>query len=150
MKKKDKGGFDPTNTISDILGEEYSLENSEDPDYVFASVFDGFSYMKYNCVRIIYTGEPFAPDDYTIGFDKMNCLDETGHDRFYRYPFCFYNINRIRKYMNGMTYEAADQALKQKLYFCNLSIVMYQPKGNGKRFCRRLRSITVLSPRGAL
>ena len=76
------------NMLINILKDKYDVEISEDPDYLFVSQLDSmFSYMKYDCIRILYTGEEITPDfncfDYAIGFDFMDF-----GDRYLRYPFC--------------------------------------------------------------
>ena len=57
-------GFNKTeNLLSDILKERYEIEISEHPDFLIVSVFgQPFSYTDYDCVRILYTGEPLSPD----------------------------------------------------------------------------------------
>ncbi len=116
--------FDPEdNLFTRILRERYNLEFSDDPDYIIASESGAFPYVKYDAVRILYTGEPFAPDfnifDYAIGSEYVNYPDEWGKNRYYRFPYCFYNSNRFLPYMQGMTCEQAKEELKRKKYFCN-------------------------------
>lgn len=78
-----------------ILQKFYIVEISEQPDYLFYSVF-GIEHTKYNnCVKIFYTGENIIPDfnecDYAIGFN-----DITFEDRYIRY-LCNYNSDLTRK-----------------------------------------------------
>lgn len=73
------------NFITDILRRHYEVEISEQPDYVFYSVFSD-EYLNYdNAVRIFYTGEYQTPDfnlcDYGIGFDYLDF-----GDRYLRMP----------------------------------------------------------------
>jgi hypothetical protein len=91
MKKKIKidfsdfwGGFDKTdNYFYNLLKEEFDVEISSNPDYLFFSLF-GQSHQRYNCKKIFYTGENIAPPlgycDYSFSFDY---LDDT---RNYRLP----------------------------------------------------------------
>ena len=78
--------LDPENNyFTNILKRHYEVEISENPDYLFYSVFSD-EYINYdNAVRIFFTGECQTPDfnlaDYAIGFDYM----EIG-DRYFRYP----------------------------------------------------------------
>ena len=68
MKKKIKidfsdfwGGFDKTNNyFFNLLKEEYDVEISNNPDYLFFSVF-GNQHQNYRCTKIFYTGENIAP-----------------------------------------------------------------------------------------
>jgi hypothetical protein len=68
MKKKIKidfsdfwGGFNKTdNYFYNLLKEEFDIEISNNPDYLFFSVF-GNHHQNYNCMKIFYTGENVAP-----------------------------------------------------------------------------------------
>ncbi len=68
----------------------YKVEiNTENPDFIFYSVF-GTEHLKYDCVRIFYTGENLRADfnfcDYAITFDYL-----IFEDRHLRYPlYLFY------------------------------------------------------------
>lgn len=78
--------FDPfTNIIYISLCKNFEVELSEEPDYVIFSCF-GDEHLKYDAIKIFYTGENICPDfnlcDYAIGFEYM----EYG-DRYLRYPF---------------------------------------------------------------
>ena len=130
-------GFNKTeNLLSDILKELYEIEISEHPDFLIVSVFgQPFSYTNYDCVRILYTGEPLSPDfsvfDYAIGFDHIDFPDAYGESRYYRYPFCFYHFDRVKKFSGGMPYSEAREALEQKVYFCNF--IYGHPSARGER-----------------
>ncbi len=67
-----------------ILKKYYEVELSENPEYVIYNESD-FEYLKYNCIRILITGENITPNfnlcDYGMGFDYL-----TFGDRFYRIP----------------------------------------------------------------
>ena len=83
MKKKIKidfsdfwGGFDKTdNYFYNLLKEEFDVEISSNPDYLFFSLF-GQSHQRYNCKKIFYTGENIAPPlgycDYSFSFDYLD------------------------------------------------------------------------------
>lgn len=77
--------LDPQNNfIINTLRERFDVELSDNPDYLFFSVF-GYSHLKYDCIKIMYTGENIAPDfnlcDYAMAFDYI----EFG-DRYLRLP----------------------------------------------------------------
>lgn len=79
------GGFDPRhNFIGDILARHFEVEVSDEPEYLFFSAFGNY-HLKYDCVKVFYTGENQSPDfnlcDYAIGFDPI----EFG-DRYLRFP----------------------------------------------------------------
>ena len=80
MKKKIKidfsdfwCGFDKTdNYFYNLLKEEFEVEISSNPAYLFFSVF-GHNHQMYNCKKIFYTGENIAPIlgncDYSFSFE---------------------------------------------------------------------------------
>jgi len=82
-------GFNPyDNDFLHTLKKHYDVVISDDPDYVFYSGF-GYDHLKYDCIRIFYTGECLTPDfnecDYAIGFNRLQF-----GDRYARIPL--YNI----------------------------------------------------------
>ena len=91
MKKRIKidfsdfwGGFDKTdNYFYNLLKEEFDVEISNNPDYLFFSLF-GNEHQNYNCKKIFYTGENVAPPlgycDYSFSFDYLDDI------RNYRLP----------------------------------------------------------------
>ena len=91
MKKKIKidfsdfwGGFDKTNNyFYNLLKEEFDIEISNNPDFLFFSLF-GNSHQNYKCKKIFYTGENIAPPlgycDYSFSFDYLD------DERNYRLP----------------------------------------------------------------
>lgn len=92
MKKKIKinfcdfwGGFSPyDNYFTNILKEEFDVEISNTPDYLFYSIFgDQHRYIN-NCVKIQYLGENIAPAmdyaNYAMSFDYLE------DSRNYRLP----------------------------------------------------------------
>lgn len=125
------------NLFCDILREKYHVIISDKPDYVFTSVAGIYGYTDYDCVRILYTGEPFSPDfnvvDYAIGFDPLALKDEKGTDRYYRFPYCFYDEMGlgVRRLSEGLTREEARDALQEKKYFCNY--IYSHPSARGER-----------------
>ena len=70
------GGFDKTNNyFYNLLKEEFDIEISNNPDYLFFSVF-GNQHQNYKCIKIFYTGENVAPPlqycDWSFSFDYLN------------------------------------------------------------------------------
>ena len=117
--------FDKENNLfCKILREWFEIEIAEHPDFLIASPLGTpLEYLKYDCVRILFTGEPLVPDfnvfDYAIGFDYLSFPDSITKSRYYRYPLCFYNIERLRESSKGLTYNEAKRVLEEKKYFCN-------------------------------
>ena len=112
------------NHFSDILREKFEIEISNEPDFVIVSPLGApFEYLSYNCVRILFTGEPLVPDfnvfDYAIGFDYLSFPDDKTAGRYYRYPLCLYDHSLLQKISGGLSREEAEKALAAKKYFCN-------------------------------
>ena len=77
-------GFNKENNfITDILSKDYNIIITEKPDFLIHSVYTK-EYLKYNCIRICFTGENTRPDynksDFHIGFDY------TDDKRYLRWP----------------------------------------------------------------
>lgn len=72
------------NYFLNFLSKTYKVTLSDSPDYLLCSLF-GNQHLKYDCVKIFFTGENLTPDfnlyDYALGFDYL----EFG-DRYLRYP----------------------------------------------------------------
>ncbi|WP_303005530.1 glycosyltransferase family 10 domain-containing protein [Bacteroides congonensis] len=86
-------GFNITaNEFFDILKLRYDVEICDVPDYVIYSGF-GYEHLKYDCIRIFFTGECQTPDfnecDYAIGFDRLKF-----GDRYARIPL--YNMMQYK------------------------------------------------------
>jgi alpha(1,3/1,4) fucosyltransferase len=91
MKKKIKinftdfwGDFDKTNNyFYNLLKNEFDVEISKNPDYIFFSVF-GNQHQQFKCKKIFYTGENIAPPlnycDWSFSFDYSDDM------RNYRFP----------------------------------------------------------------
>ena len=125
-------GFDPDNYfINEILRKHYEVVEVDDPDYVICSVYSKEA-LKYDCVRIFYTGENFCPDfnlfDYAIGFE---CIDYG--DRYIYGPNYILNpkySDDVKKMLVKHTKEAINE--KSKTDFC--SFVVSNELGNPLRF----------------
>lgn len=69
-------GFDKTdNYFYNLLKEEFEVEISNNPDYLFFSVF-GNHHQNYKCKKIFYTGENISPPlnycDWSFSFDYLD------------------------------------------------------------------------------
>lgn len=86
------------NEFLDVLTDRFEVVQCDDPDYVIYSGF-GNDHLKYDCVRIFFTGECVTPDfnecDYAIGFDRLSF-----GDRYARIPL--YNILHYKKKYQGL------------------------------------------------
>jgi hypothetical protein len=104
MKKKIKinftdfwPGFDiKNNYFCKLLRNEFDVELSNNPDYIFFSVF-GKQHKKFKCKKIFYTGENFPPPlnycDWSFTFDYLDDV------RNYRFPIyllddAYYELQR--------------------------------------------------------
>lgn len=70
------GGFDKTNNyFFNLLKDEFDIEISNNPDFLFFSVF-GNQHQYFNCKKIFYTGENVAPPlgycDWSFSFDYLD------------------------------------------------------------------------------
>lgn len=70
------GGFDKKdNYFYNLLKEEFFVEISDKPDFLFFSIF-GNSHQNYNCRKIFYTGENIAPPfgycEWAFSFEYLN------------------------------------------------------------------------------
>ena len=76
-------GFDKTNNyFYNLLKEEFDIEISNNPDYLFFSLF-GQNHVRYNCKKIFYTGENIAPP---IGYCNYSFSFEPTSNTNYRLP----------------------------------------------------------------
>jgi hypothetical protein len=100
------------NPIHSILSKRFDLEIADEPDFVVYSCF-GASFLKYQCVRIFYTGENVRPNfnecDYAVGFDYPIS------DKNYRLPL-YALMNDFDKSLSPIDIEAVS---KSKTRFCN-------------------------------
>lgn len=109
-------GFDEKeNYFSHLISESFAIELSDDPDFIIYSVF-GSNHLKYDCIRIFFTGENIDPDfnlcDYAIGFSHI----EYG-DRYLRYPlYLMYEGDFQRALQKHLITE---QEIKDKDLFCD-------------------------------
>lgn len=89
------------NILINLLREKYDVEVSEEPDFVFCSLW-GYDYKKYDCIRIYYTGEDTIPDfnnyDYAIGFDFINY-----RNRYLRIPLYYFTLKDFDKSLDKRT-----------------------------------------------
>ena len=104
------------------LEEAFGVELSDRPDYVIAGPF-GDEHMKYDCVKIAYTGENYVPDfnlfDYAVGFDDFRF-----GDRYLRFPL-FALRAEFQSFRQG---EAPSDECLLNRGFC--SFVVSNPRGN--------------------
>ena len=107
--------FIPENNLFyQILAERYDVELSDEPEDLFYSVF-GEEYLRYDCIKIFYTGENQCPDfnlcDYALGFEHL-----TLGDRYFRLPICY--LNRYQKDFRLMQ-EKHLKPIPEKTGFCS-------------------------------
>jgi alpha(1,3/1,4) fucosyltransferase len=100
-----------------ILSKKFNIEFSDKPDYLFFSVF-GYEHLKYDCIRIFYTGEQVSPDfdivDYAIGFDNI-----IFNDRYVRFPLFAlkYSPSELRNIETRYNELSLDEFIKRD--FCS-------------------------------
>lgn len=110
-------GFNPNNnfwvrTLQKLYGIDV-IEVTDNPDYLFFSCF-GFEHLKYECIKIFYTGENIVPDfnlcDYAIGFHEINF-----NDRYIRMPL-YHTYEKA--YCNAIRKHMKDDAFYLERKFC--------------------------------
>lgn len=100
-----------TNPLYQLLSQDYDLEISKNPDFLFYSCF-GKQYLKYDCTRVFYTGENVRPNfnqcDYAFSFD---------------YPVTSRNYRLPLYYLYGLMNQLRDKGKNipdpSNLKFCN-------------------------------
>jgi hypothetical protein len=117
--------------ILKVLKKYYNVELSENPDYIFYNE-SGYEYLKYDCIRIFYTGENITPNynlcDYAISHDYL-----TFEDRHYRLPLylitVFYNEDELKiageDYLTKQTVFTKED-LNRKTDFCSFVYSNYR------------------------
>ena len=122
MKKKIKinftdfwGGFNAyDNYFYNLLKEEFEIEISSNPDFLFFSIF-GNSHQNFKCKKIFYTGENIPPPlgycDYSFSFDN---LDDSRNYRLPHYLLYdgYYELNKGKSIEESLT----------KRKFCNFVV----------------------------
>ena len=110
-------GFTPENSVwIKLLSERYKVVLAEDADFLIYSVF-GNDHLKYNCIKIFWTGECQSPDfnlcDYAIGFDYL----EYG-DRYLRVPNYYLSNPILFDQIQEKVHSTTD-TLQEKTSFCS-------------------------------
>ncbi len=119
-------GFDQMTL--DILREHFGeVQVCNDPDFVFCAQV-GHDFLKYDAVRIWFTGENIRPDfnlvDYAIGFDYMDF-----GDRYKRIPLYHFYVKDYERAMHK--HEITDEEIAAKTAFCNF--IFSNPSRDGLR-----------------
>ncbi len=104
-----------------ILKKRYKVELSDTPDFVICGVYGETMSkyaLKYDCVRILFTGESVSPDfnryDYAVGFDDMSF-----GDRYFRMPLCNLVFNDRIKSLVDQRKDFDKEDLKKKDLFAS-------------------------------
>ncbi len=111
--------FDPNdNFITEALKKHFDVVLSDEPDFVFCSNF-GNRHLKYDCVKIFYTGENLCPDfnlvDYAMGFQQISF-----NDRYLRLPLYVLYDRAVSWALKK--HEQASECDPAKMKFCNYVI----------------------------
>lgn len=104
------------NYFSHILEKYYDVEISDNPDYVFCSVFSRKHFKYQDCVKIFFTGENIIPDfnvyDYAMGFHYINF-----EDRYLRLPLYVMYDKAVKPALEKHTH--SDEYYLAKKKACN-------------------------------
>lgn len=101
------------NFIIELLRKKFEVVESDNPDYLLYSVF-GYKHIKYDCIRIFFTGENIIPNfnvcDYAIGMNHI-----IFEDRYLYYPlFLIY-----KKDLQRALEKHKIKDISHKTKFCN-------------------------------
>jgi hypothetical protein len=112
-------GFDKTNNyFYNLLIRKYEVVIDENPQLLFYSCF-GEDYLKYNCIRIFYTGECIRPDfmacDFAFSFDYIT---RKNHFRLPLYSLYIDHHNMLGQLQPIATREEARRIWRAKTKFC--------------------------------
>lgn len=109
--------YDGNNLILDILEKKYDVKLSDNPDYLFFGL-GGYEHLKYDCVRIFWTGECFTPDfniaDYALSYENLSYGDRHIRAPIYFFPPYSENLER--------TIERKMDDLSEKNKFCSFVV----------------------------
>lgn len=111
-------GFDAEHCkITQILQQHYRVTFSDDPEYLFYTVFSD-EHLNYDCVKVFISGENLAPDfnlcDYAMSSERL-----TFGDRHFYYPyFLSYDadLKRLQTKHIGVTKDAAKREFCSFVY----------------------------------
>jgi hypothetical protein len=106
------------NYFYNLLSTAYTIELSENPDFIFYSCY-GNEYLKYNCIKIFYTPENERPDftacDFAFSFDYLN---DKRHFRLPLYVLYIDRANCLDTLLQHKTIDAALALWRSKTKFC--------------------------------
>lgn len=125
-----------------LLTKHYDIELSETPEYLFCSVF-GDEHLKYDCVKIFYTGENQCPDfnlyDYAIGFERL-----TLGDRYFRFPIYYLYESDFA----AMQAKHEIQTIEEKSEFCSFVYSNNNASPHREEFFNKLNEYKTVSSGG--
>ena len=109
----EKGYFNKEdNLFLDILKENYDVEISDKPDFLFYSCFGDNNLNYSNCVKIFFTNENIVPNfnetDYGLGFHHLEF-----EDRYLRFPEYFFKLDKLVQNRENLSDDLANRK------FCN-------------------------------
>ncbi len=103
-----------------LLKKHYSVELSDQPDYIFYGPF-GYEHLKYRGIRIFTTGECITPNfnecDYATGFDYQ----EFG-DRYLRLPLCSIMFRDGQNTLSLALKQHSHVPAQERAHFCSYTV----------------------------
>lgn len=136
-------GFVPEESLFyKMLSKHFEPAISDTPDFLFCSTF-GDDHLKYDCVKIFYTGENQVPDfnlyDYALGFEYL----EFG-DRYLRFPHYLLNPEECR----AMEHKHEKASVDGRTGFCSYVCSNSQASAVRDKFYDKLSSYRTVSSGG--
>jgi hypothetical protein len=105
------------NLFINLIREKYDVEISDEPNILFYSALSK-NFLKYNCIRIFYTGENIRPNysecDFSISFDF-----DTYNNRNYRFPVFLFTPPKY--YIKPENFDV-EKVFKTKTKFCSFIV----------------------------
>ena len=124
-----------------LLSQQYAVECSEQPDYVFYSVY-GNQHHNFDGIRIFFTGENAVPNfnycDYAFGFHHIEF-----EDRYMRLPLWRMYLGDLECVLNKR--QVGMEAAKRK-FCCMVVSNVKQTDGYREAFFKKLNAYKLEPP----
>lgn len=105
------------NFITNILNEKYSVEISNDPEYIFFQN-EEFNYISFDGIRIFYTGENIVPNFNFFDYGMAHNYIEF-EDRYQRVPYYYRDNVYSDMQLMKVKHQNPLDTIKEKKFFCN-------------------------------
>lgn len=105
--------------VTRILRKYYDIEITDDPDYVICGGYKFYDYLRYDKIRIMFSGENYIPDfnyiDYAFSAYPVDFLD-----RHFSFPGLVVPTYEFLEELSRKDRNYSEDILKEKSCFVNL------------------------------